>query len=133
METNPLKDGTLTENSKGVGTVTLQMIKNRAIEIAWINGRQARELKPSDYVEAKRELTGQPEVAPQEEALEDAPESERWDPVPGSAGHKVPVAPGEDEDEEGRSDNERLVDEGISGAEADQEKQAAKDAVQKDL
>jgi osmotically-inducible protein OsmY len=53
-------------------------------------------------------------------ALESAPESERWDPVPGSTGHKVPAAPSADEDEEGRSDNERLVEEGIAGAEHDQ-------------
>lgn len=133
METNPLKDGALTENSQGTGTVTLKMIKDRAIEIAWINGRQARELKPSDYVEAKRELTGQPEIAPQEEALEDAPESERWDPVPGSTGKKLPVPAGEDEDEEGRSDNEKLVDEGVGEAEADLARQAAKEAAKKDL
>jgi hypothetical protein len=37
------------------------------------------------------------------------------------------VAPGEDEDEEGRSDNERLVEEGIEGAEHDQMRQAARD------
>jgi len=135
METNPnpLKDGALTENSKGLGTVTVKMIKDRAIEIAWMNGRGAHELKPADYVEAKRELTGQPEVEPQEDALESAPESERWDPVPGSTGHKAPVPDGEDEDEEGRSDNEKLVDEGVSGAEDDQARQAAKDAAKKDL
>ena len=116
-ETNPLKEGALTENSKGLGTVTPKMIKDRAIEIAWMNGRQARELKPSDYVAAKQELTGEPEAEPQEDILESAPESERWDPVPGSTGQKVPVAAGEDEDAEGRSDNEKLVDEGIGGAE----------------
>ena len=43
------------------------------------------------------------------------PEAERWDPVPGSEGRKAPVAPSADEDEEGRSDNERLVDEGMAG------------------
>ena len=133
METNPLKDGALTENSKGLGTVTLKMIKDRAIEIAWINGRGANELRPVDYVEANRELTGQPEADPQEAALETAPESERWDPVPGSTGGKVPVAAGEDEDEEGRSDNEKLVEEGVSGAESDLAREAAKDAAQKDL
>jgi hypothetical protein len=34
------------------------------------------------------------------------------------------VAPSDDEDEEGRSDNERMVDEGIAGAEHDQQRQA---------
>ncbi|HSY18115.1 MAG TPA: hypothetical protein VK815_07265 [Candidatus Acidoferrales bacterium] len=133
METNPLKDGALTDNSKALGTVTLKMIKDRAIEIAWTNGRGANELRPVDYVEANRELTGQPEADPQEAALEAAPESERWDPVPGSTGGKVPVAAGEDEDEEGRSDNEKLVEEGIAGAESDLAREAAKDEVKKDL
>jgi hypothetical protein len=35
---------------------------------------------------------------------------------------------GEDEDDEGRSDNEQLVDEGIAGAEQDQALQAARAA-----
>jgi hypothetical protein len=133
METNPLKDGALTDNSKALGTVTLKMIKDRAIEIAWINGRGANELRPVDYVEANRELTGQPEADPQEAALEAAPESERWDPVPGSTGGKADVAAGEDEDEEGRSDNEKLVEEGVSGAESDLAREAAEDAAKKDL
>ena len=55
-------------------------------------------------------------MAPQEGTLESAPESERWDPVPGSTGHKIPVPSNDDEDEEGRSDNERLVEEGVAGA-----------------
>ena len=59
-------------------------------------------------------------------------ESERWDPVPGSTGHKVSAAPSEDEDEEGRSDNERLVDEGIAGAELDQMDQATRAAAKQD-
>ena len=70
---------------------------------------------------------------PREAALESAPESERWDPVPGSPGYKVPAAPSDDEDEEGRSDNERLVDEGIAGAEIDQMRQANREAAKNDL
>jgi hypothetical protein len=70
-------------------------------------------------------LTGEPDTDPKQVALESAPESERWDPVPGSTGHKVPEAPSADEDEEGRSDNERLVEEGIADAEHDQMRQAS--------
>ena len=44
--------------------------------------------------------------------------------MPGSTGHKVPAAPSEDEDEEGRSDNERLVEEGVAEAEIDQMSQS---------
>jgi len=35
---------------------------------------------------------------------EPVPESERWDPVPGSTGHRVPGGSNDDEDEGGRSD-----------------------------
>jgi hypothetical protein len=125
MKTNPLKQGVLTENSAGIGTVNRKMVRERAIELAVINGRSAQEVSKSDWEQAKRELTGEPDTDPKEAVLESAPESERWDPVPGSEGSKVPVAPSADEDDEGRSDNERLVDEGIAGAEQDQMRQAS--------
>jgi hypothetical protein len=133
MKTNPLKEGALTENSIGIGTVTRKMVKERAIELAITNDRTAQEVSPADWQQAKRELSGQPDLDPKTAMLESAPESERWDPVPGSTGEKVPVAAGEDEDDEGRSDNERLVEEGMAEAELDQNLQAAKDSLKKDL
>jgi len=125
MKSNPLKDGALTENSAGIGTVTGQMVRERAVELAVINGRKAKEVSKSDLDQAKRELTGEPDMDPKEAVLESAPESERWDPVPGSAGRKAPTAVSEDEDDEGRSDNEKLVEEGVAGAEHDQMRQAS--------
>ena len=86
----------------------------------------------SDLAQAKRELTGEPDIDPKEAILESAPESERWDPLHGSTGHKAPVAASEDEDNEGRSDNERLVEEGIAGAEQDQMLQAARNVSKAD-
>lgn len=133
MKTNPLKEGALTENSAGIGTVTRKMVRERAVELALINGRSAQEVSKSDLEQAKRELTGDSDPDSKEEVLESAPESERWDPVPGSTGHKVPVAPSADEDDEGRSDNERLVDEGVAGAEHDQTRQAARAAAKESL
>jgi hypothetical protein len=133
MKTNPLKEGTLTENSAGIGTVTRKMVRERAAELAVINGRFAQDASKSESEQARRELTGEPDTDPKEAILESAPESERWDPVPGSTGRKVPVSPGEDEDEEGRSDNERLVEEGIEGAEHDQMRQVTRDAERTDL
>ena len=133
MKTNPLKEGAVTENSAGIGTVTRKMVRERAVELAVINGRSAQEVSKSDWEQAKRELTGDSDLDPNEAVLESAPESERWDPVPGSTGHKVPVTASEDEDDEGRSDNERLVDEGIAGAEHDQMRQAARAAAKESL
>ena len=124
MNTNPLKQGLLTENSVGIGTVTRKMVRARAVELTVIAGRSAVEVSKSDWEQAKRELTGGPEIDPKEALLESAPESDRWNPVPGSAGQKVSVASSADEDDEGRSDNERLVEEGIEGAEHDKMRQA---------
>ena len=124
MKTNPLKQGLLTENSAGIGTVTRKMVRTRAVELAIINGRSPEQVSKSDWEQAKRELTGGSEMDLKEALLESAPESDRWNPVPGSAGHKVRVGSSADEDDEGRSDNERLVEGGIEDAEHDQMRQA---------
>ncbi len=133
MKKNPLKDGVFTENSAGLGTVTRAMVRDRAIELAIISGRSAPEVSKSDWDQAKLELIGESDEDSKEALLESAPESERWDPLPGSVGQKVPVASGDDEDDEGRSDNERLVDEGIAGAEHDQRRQASENAAKRNL
>jgi hypothetical protein len=125
MKTNPLKQGILTENSAGIGTVTRKLVRERALELAVINGRSAQDVSKSDWEQAKRELSGQPDTDLKTAILESAPESERWDPLPGSTGHKVPVTASEDEDEEGRSDNQKLVEEGIEDAEHDQMRKAS--------
>jgi hypothetical protein len=125
MTRNPIKAGNISENSLGIGTVTRGMVRERAVELAVINGRPAQEASKSDREEAQRQLTGEADMDSNESLLESAPESERWDPVPGSTGHKVPAASSDDEDDEGRSDNERLVEEGVAGAEHDQMVQAA--------
>jgi len=116
----------VSENAAGIGTVTRQMVQQRASELAVIDGRPAHEASPADWAQAKQELTGDSASTVEEEAVEEAPESERWDPLPGSTGHKASVAPSADEDDDGRSDNERLVDEGIAGAEYDHMRQASK-------
>jgi len=125
---NPLKQGALTENSAGLGTVTRKMVHQRAMALAVINGRSSGEVSESDWDQARRELTGGPDLDPKQAALDAAPESDRWDPVPGSTGHIVTAAPSADEDEEGRSDNERLVDEGMAGAELERSRQASQAA-----
>jgi hypothetical protein len=132
MNTNPLKQGALTENSAGLGTVTRKMVRKRAAELAAIDGRSAQGISKSDQEQARRELTGKPDNDPKIAALESAPESERWDPVPGSTGNKAPVAASEDEDDEGRSDNEKLVEEGVAEAELDLERQATTEAKKSD-
>jgi hypothetical protein len=133
MKKNPLKQGVLTQHSAGVGTVSRKLVRERAVELAVINGHPAHDVLKADWEQAKRELTGEPEMDSQAVALESAPESERWNPVPGSSGHKIPVAPSVDEDDEGRSDNELLVEEGIAEAEHDQMFKAGKAAQKRNL
>jgi hypothetical protein len=133
MSTNPLKKGLLTENSAGIGTVTRKMVRERAIELALINGHAAQEVSKSDWDQAKRELTGGSDPEPNDATLESAPESERWDPLPGSTGQKIPTAASEDEDGEGRSDNELLVNEGMAGAEHDQMRQSIQGDAKKNI
>ncbi|HTL73770.1 MAG TPA: DUF2934 domain-containing protein [bacterium] len=118
MNTNPLKTGVLTEHSVGVGTVSRKMVRERAVELALIDGRAPNETSKADWVQARRELTGEPDPDLNAAAVAAAPESERWNPVP----------VGEDEDGEGRSDKEQLVAEGMAGAEQDQKLQAARTA-----
>ncbi len=132
MGKNPLSKGVLTENFVGIGTVTRAMVHARASELALIAGRAGQQVSQADYEQAKRELTGESDIDRQEALLESVPESKRWDPVPGSAGRQVPELPSEDEDDEGRSETEQLVDEGAEEAERDRMLQAARQSGKED-
>ena len=123
---NLLKDGQMTENGKGIGTVTRGMVKERAVELAIINGRPASEVSITDWEQAKRELTGGSDADLKDTLLESALESERWDPVPGSTGQKAPESTSDDENEDGQSDSAKLVEEGVTEAEHDQMLQATR-------
>jgi len=132
MEKNPLNKGALTRNSVEIGPVTTDMVQARAHELAIVDGRTHAQVSSADYEQARRELTGGPEMDRQETLLDSIPESKRWDPVPGSSGHQAPESPSEDEDDEGRSETEQLVEEGVAEAERDQMLQAARAAGKQD-
>ena len=114
------------ENSVGIGEVTRGMVRKRAVELALINGHSAHEVSKSDWDQARRELKGEPDMEPNDAVLDAVPESERWEPVHGSTGHKTQATSSEDEDDEGRNDSEILVDEGVKEASHDQMLQAAR-------
>ena len=125
MRKNPLNKGIIMEHATGIGTVTSEMVEARARELAAISGHPS---KPSeaDYQQAKRELTGGAEMDPQEESSESVPDSDGWDPVPGSTGRQAADSLGEDEDAEGRSESAQMFEEGITEAEHDQMRQASR-------
>ena len=127
MRRNPLNKGIIMENADGIGTVTPAMIEARARELASINGHDSLKPTEADYQQAKRELTGEGEIDPQEENLESMPESEAWDPLPGSTGRQAADSLGEDEDAEGRSEAAQMYEEGIDEAEHDQMLRASKE------
>jgi hypothetical protein len=125
MKKNPLNKGIIMENAAGIGTVSAEMVETRARELAAINGRRSSKPSEADYQQAKRELTGESEMDPQEESRESIAESDGWDPVPGSTGRQAAASLGEDEDAEGRSESAQLFEEGISEAEHDQMRRTA--------
>jgi hypothetical protein len=131
-EKNPLNKGIIMENADGIGMVTSKMVEARARELALINGRGSSKPTEADYQQAKRELTGESEIDSQEENLESLPESEGWDPVPGSTGRQAVESLGEDEDAEGRSESAQMFEEGINEAEHDQMLRAAEADEQSD-
>jgi len=126
MRKNPLNKGIIMENAAGTGTVTPAMVEARARELALIDGRDSSKPTEADYQQAKRELTGEDDIDPQQENLESLPESEAWDPLPGSTGRQATESLGEDEDAEGRSESAQMFEEGVTEAEQDQMRQASR-------
>jgi hypothetical protein len=119
----------IAKNFDGIGAVSRDMINKRAKELAFLSGRVPPEITDADYERAERELAGGSELDRQDQIIDALPESERWDPVPGSQGTPGPDVPNEDEDEdEGRNESAQLAEEGVHEAEHDQMVQAEESA-----
>jgi hypothetical protein len=128
MKTDPLKAGALPEDSAGANEHARKQAQDSAVERAVNKGRIAQEASKSAQDKAERELTGEPEKTREYSAQESAAESEGWGVAFGSSGHKVPVPSGDDEDDEGRSDTERLVVKGVRDAGREQRREADREA-----
>jgi len=129
MEENPIEKGRFSVRGEGLGTVTEEMVRQRASELAIINGRSSNNILDSDLREARRELTGRERLNSQSDSGdEELPESERWDPVPGSSGSAAPTVPPPDE----QTFAEKLVEEGIEDAEQDQMVQGTRESLERD-
>jgi hypothetical protein len=129
MKHDRIEEGRLSADGQGLGTVTEEMVLQRAREIAFINGRSKKNVLDSDLAQARRELTGEEHLVPEPTKAETLPEEERWDPVPGSTGRKVPTVRAPDE----QTTTEELVEEGVEDAEHDQMVRATKQGLKKDL
>jgi hypothetical protein len=116
MKRNLDEEGRISYQSRPLGTVTEEMVRKRAQEIAIINGRSSGEVLDSDLDEAQRELTGEDDVPEDQKKVESVPETQRWDPVPGTSGEKLPDESADDE----QSVSEKLTQEGLEDAEHDQ-------------
>ncbi len=107
-----------------MGEVTQELIDQRACDLARLAHRPDHEPTDEDFAQAERELTGGTDLDAEEKVIEALPESERWDPNRGSEGTQPPEVSNEDEDAEGRSETEQLVEGGAREAEHDQMMQA---------
>jgi hypothetical protein len=128
MKENPIDQGRFTIRGQGVGTVTEAMVRQRAAELALINGRSRHNILKSDLEEARRELTGQEGLIPNPEPEEELDESQRWDPIGGSSGTSAPTVPPPDE----QAFPEKLVEEGVDDAEQDQMVEGTQESIKRD-
>jgi hypothetical protein len=128
MKRNQIEEGKIIDHSRGIGTVTREMVLARARELALINGRSTHQVLESDWVQAKRELLGEEGLVPTETLAEALPESERWDPTPVSTGHKVGEVPQHDE----QTDAEKLTEQGLAEAEHDRMVEGTKESLRND-
>jgi hypothetical protein len=120
-----ISDGKVEQHARGLGTVTQEMVTERAREIALINRRPDDKPTPEDWQEAKRELT---EGRSGHDPLEDLPVSKRWDPVPGTAPRRADNMPADDE----QTVAETLVESGVEEAEHEQMVEGTRESVRRD-
>src|SRR3954464_9860622 len=97
MKQNPIEEGRFSDYGHGLGTVTEEMVRQRARELAVINGRSENHVLESDLDQARRELTGEERLNPQSTAAEDLPEESRWEEVATSSGQQTPTIGAPDE------------------------------------
>ena len=59
--THTVTDEDFTDNPEQTGIVTRGMMRNRAVELAVMDGRLPQDASKADWEDAKRELVGDPE------------------------------------------------------------------------
>jgi len=129
MKENRMEEGgRLSDRGEGIGTVTEKMVRQRAREIAVINGRSANQVLGSDLEQAQRELEGDERPGAEPTNADSLPEGERWGVAPQSVGHEAQTLSPPDE----QTFAEKLVDEGVADAEHDQEIEATRESLRRE-
>jgi len=128
MKTRQTHEIVLGKKPAANGPAHRKRARARAVDLAVSQGRRAQDVSKSDWEQAKQELLNERDVEPIAGGHEKTAERERWDPVGGSTGYKVRVPSGDEEDAEGRSDVERLVEGGVRHAGRDQMREASREA-----
>jgi hypothetical protein len=108
--------------------VTEEMVRERASEIAVVNGRGKNNIMDSDLALARRELLGEERLNPSPTAAESIPEGARWQLAGGDTGGKVENVPAPDE----QTFAEKLVEEGAADAEHDLQVEATRESLKRD-
>lgn len=108
-------EGKITEHSKGLGTITADLVEKRAREIAVINGRRADKYNEADRQAAKEELLGALDPAPPETDIAAAEIVRPWGDPGASRGKRALKQLPDDEQRVA----EKLVEEGLEEAEHD--------------
>jgi len=113
MKKSPESSGRISDHAHGLGSVTGEMVTQRARELAFINGRDGK-VTEEDWLQAKDELSGfqGPDELPAEEPIADLTQ---WDETPATTGHLVENSPSSDDE----TDAERLIHEGMEEANHD--------------
>lgn len=97
--------------AKPLNTVTEAMLVQRARELAVIEGRTGNDYTPDELEQARRELTGFPNVEATEMENQ-APDTGEWLGEAGDRGHQAPTRSASDE----QTSSENLVKEGVEEA-----------------
>ncbi len=128
MKENRIEEGRFSAKAQGLGTVTEEMVRQRASELAVINGRAPNQILSTDLDQARRELIGEERLTPEPTAAEQLPEEERWNPVAESTGRRAETVPAPDE----QTFAEKLVEEGVEDAEQDQMLRATEESLRRE-
>ena len=113
MKKPPRPSGRISDHAHGLGSVTGEMVTQRARELAFINGRDGK-VTEEDWLQAREELSGQ-RYSDERQTGRQIADLTQWDETPATTGNFVENSPPSDDE----TDAERLIHEGMEEANHD--------------